>query len=111
MAFSSQTVWQAWLRSKGRCECDMPIHGHSRTCGRQLRWEDRGLQEGWNAWQVGHRLSPRMGGDNTLDNCEVLCWKCFKSRMADEGAEIRDSKIMKRKWRMNLPLGRRKTDT
>jgi hypothetical protein len=109
MAFSSETVWQAWLRSKGRCECTNPTHGHSRTCSRQLRWEDRGLPEGWNAWQAAHRTSANMGGDNSLDNCEVLCWKCYKTKMADEETEVHDSKIFRRKWRLNLPLGRRKS--
>jgi hypothetical protein len=87
----------------------MVTHEHASTCGRQLRWEDRGLQEGWNAWQIAHRVSPSMGGDSSLDNCEVLCWKCYKAKTTEMGVDLRDSKIMKRKWRFNLPLGRRKS--
>ena len=51
-----------------------------------------------------------MGGDSSLDNCEILCWKCHKARRAEEAPEVRDSKILKRKWRLNIPLGRRKAD-
>lgn len=108
MAFSGQTVWEAWLRSKGRCECMLPTHGHSGTCGRPLRWEERGREGGLNAWEAHHRTSPQMGGDDSLDNCEILCWRCHKARMTDDNPGVRDSTILKRKWRINLPHGRKR---
>lgn len=73
MAFSEETVLQAWRRAGGRCECRRTSHNHLNIrCGKTLVWENRG-REGWGAWEAHHINSN--GGDD-LSNCEILCWDC-----------------------------------
>ena len=73
MAFTESIVKQAWERSGGQCECRRRTHSHFYIpCGKQLRWEVRGKasQGGWESHQT------RIGGGDTLENCEILCWQC-----------------------------------
>ncbi|MDO8716439.1 MAG: HNH endonuclease [Dehalococcoidales bacterium] len=73
MAFTESVVKQAWERAGGQCECRRRTHSHFYIpCGKQLRWEVRGKasQGGWESHQT------RVGGGDTLENCEILCWQC-----------------------------------
>ena len=73
MAFTESIVKQAWERAGGQCECRRRTHSHFYIpCGKQLRWEVRGKasQGGWESHQT------RIGGGDTLENCEILCWQC-----------------------------------
>ncbi len=73
MAFAESVVKQAWERAGGQCECRRRTHSHFYIpCGKQLRWEVRGKasQGGWESHQT------RIGGGDTLENCEILCWQC-----------------------------------
>ena len=73
MAFTESVVKQAWERAGGQCECRRRTHSHFYIpCGKQLRWEIRGKsnQGGWESHQT------RIGGGDTLENCEILCWQC-----------------------------------
>jgi len=73
MAFSDETVLQAWRRAGGRCECRRISHNHPNIrCGKTLVWENRG-REGWGAWEAHHINS---NGEDDLSNCEILCWDC-----------------------------------
>lgn len=74
MAFSAEVVDQAWQRSDKSCECIRPDHGHWARCHKTLlKWE-RG-KEGWGGWEAHHVGSP---DDDSLANCEILCWECYK---------------------------------
>jgi len=76
MAFSDETVKQAWQRAGGKCECRRTTHDHSYVrCNKELVWENRGRETGRGAWEA-HHISAS-GGD-TLSNCEILCWDCHK---------------------------------
>ncbi len=75
MAFSEQTILEAWKRAKGRCECRRYTHNHTIPCNKELVWENRGRETGRGAWEAHHRGI--LGGDS-LSNCEILCWDCHK---------------------------------
>lgn len=66
--FSNRTRLQAWERSGGKCE----------ECGIKLHVGDRR--------EYDHRIPCALGGDNTLDNCVVLCGPCHKRKTASDDA-------------------------
>lgn len=74
MAFTSNTLLQAWERSGGTCECMRTIHNHSGICNAQLVFEEQGKQThtGWQAFHIGATF------DNSVYNCEIICWECQK---------------------------------
>jgi hypothetical protein len=75
MAFSDETIKQAWQKSGGRCECKRSSHDHLVfSCSNELIFENRG-REGSGTWEAHHINS--MDGDS-LSNCEILCWSCLK---------------------------------
>ena len=75
MAFPDDVVVQAWKRSGGKCECKGWKHNHKfARCNAQLIPAMR-RQEGQGRWEA-HRINRR--GDDTLSNCEILCWDCYK---------------------------------
>ena len=74
MAFSEETVKEAWKRARGKCECRRITHNHQYVrCNKELVWENRGRETGRGAWEAHHKSST--GGDS-LSNCEILCWDC-----------------------------------
>ena len=76
MAFSEDTVRQAWNRAGGKCECGRTSHNHTGgRCNSPLVWENRS-REGVGAWEANHRTRVESGGDDSLSNCEILCWPC-----------------------------------
>jgi len=82
MAFSDETINQAWTRSQGRCECTRTTHDHSLfRCPKQLYISARG-REGPGAWEAHH--TDNTGGDS-LSNCEILCWSCHKKTQSFGG--------------------------
>ncbi len=73
MAFSEETLREAWDRAGGQCECTRRTHRHFYTpCGRNLRWEKRG-QFADGGWEV--RQLDGMGAE-LASNCEILCTEC-----------------------------------
>ena len=75
MAFSDNDIEQVWKRSGGKCECRRWNHKHNVVrCGQALAFGIRGTA-GQGRWEA-HRVD-RSGGD-TLSNCEILCWDCYK---------------------------------
>ncbi len=75
MAFSDDTVKKAWKRADGKCECSRTTHGHSGRHNKTLSWDNRG-RDGWGKWEAHHKVSVASGGDDSLSNCEILCWDC-----------------------------------
>lgn len=78
MAFSISVVDAAWRRSGGRCECRRTTHGHSVPHGAVLVAVNRG-RDGIGAWETNHRTRVESGGDDSLSNCEILCWTCHRA--------------------------------
>lgn len=77
MAFSNETVGQAWKRAGGRCECKRLLHFHpNRRCNKDLAWENRGKREKRGCWEAHHITAVDSGGDDSLSNCEILCCEC-----------------------------------
>lgn len=65
MAFSEETVRQAWSRAKGKCE----------RCDRSLLSSSRGKESEYG-WEAHHINS---NGPDSLSNCEILCQECHKN--------------------------------
>ena len=72
MAFSEETVKEAWGRSEGRCHCRRTAHAHGAKCNKLLIWSSKG-REGWGGWEANHTGNP---DDDSLSNCEIICWNC-----------------------------------
>ena len=80
MAFSEETVRQAWIRAGGRCECRRATHYHPYTrCNKELVWENRGRESGRGAWETHHKDGNP--NNDALSNCEILCWDCHKKTL------------------------------
>jgi len=79
MAFSDETIEDAWRRAEGKCECRRSSHDHSyHRCDKWLVREDRGRETGTGAWEA-HHVS--ISGGDTFSNCEILCWDCHKKTL------------------------------
>ncbi|EDM70802.1 HNH nuclease [Roseobacter sp. AzwK-3b] len=64
--FSNRTRFQAWERARGKCE----------ECGVKLNVGDRR--------EFDHRIPCGLGGDNSLENCVVLCAACHRDKTDTE---------------------------
>ncbi len=66
MAFSEATKQAALTRASYRCECERTSHAkHSGRCTK-------------SATECHHKTAVKSGGDDTLSNCEVLCYECHE---------------------------------
>lgn len=82
MAFSEETVKQAWERSCGKCECRRASHEHHyKRCGKDLVFANRGRNSGRGDWEAHHITNVQSGGDDNLSNCEILCWDCHSKTL------------------------------
>ncbi len=81
MAFSEKTVNEAWMRSKGRCECERATHGHPARCPNLLQASSRGRENSVGAWEAHHVHTVEGGGEDQLSNCEILCWSCHEATL------------------------------
>ena len=72
--FPLMVIELAWERAKGQCECHHAVHAHHIPCGRKLKFEGRGVQQS-DGWEIHARNRDAAA---TLDNCEVLCTRCYK---------------------------------
>jgi hypothetical protein len=72
MAFSEQTLREAWRLARGRCECQRGDHGHTDRCNRPLVWGRLGYlgEGGWQARAWDEEA-------DAVENCEVLCIDCY----------------------------------
>jgi 5-methylcytosine-specific restriction endonuclease McrA len=81
MAFSEDVIKLAWKRAEERCECRRQRHDHAYVrCNKKLVWSNRG-RDGIGCWEAHHRLSVAAGGDDSLSNCEILCWDCHSKTL------------------------------
>lgn len=72
--FSPKTKTEAFTRARGRCE----------NCGVHIR---RG-----NGPEYDHIIEAFYDGDNSLDNCCVLCRNCHGSKTSDRAPELAKSR-------------------
>jgi hypothetical protein len=70
MAFSPATVQQALARARSICECRRPDHWHSPGVCQAFLWV--------SPYHAVHRTPPEQGGDESVDNCEIVCEACFR---------------------------------
>ena len=72
-----EKIENAWLRSKGLCECEQTTDGHQQRCLAVLQWERRGkgYQGGWEAYCSRHSNA---GGWEGVNQCKILCWACYE---------------------------------
>ncbi len=75
-SFTRETLMRAWLRAGAKCECNRMSHGHSGRCNRDLIWGSRG-REATGAWEAESRDNR---SDNSLSNCQIVCWDCHCHR-------------------------------
>jgi hypothetical protein len=80
--FSDFTVWEAFIRSKGQCECLSPYCsvGHMGRCRERFKYEERVTSDHANGYQAHHVVEFQNGGKGTLDNCQILCIPCHKAQ-------------------------------
>ncbi len=71
MDFSEDTKNRAFLRSGLKCECTSLSCGHIKKCGKALY---RGN------WHASYIKPLNSGGDNSLENCEVICNECYENQ-------------------------------
>lgn len=76
MAFSQETINQAWQRAGGRCECVLKNCTHHGRCNKIL--DPRNEREGMK-WHAHHIISQDAGGPDSLFNCQILCIDCHKN--------------------------------
>ena len=76
MAFSQDTINQAWHRTGGRCECTLKICGHQERCNKVL--DPQNKIEG-RKWHAHHIVSQNAGSLDNLSNCQILCVPCHEN--------------------------------
>ena len=69
MSFSEMTKDQAYARSGGQCECRRQDGLHYGRCSTRVPRRGPGVE-------YHHVHADRLGGPDTLSNCEVLCPRC-----------------------------------
>ncbi len=77
MVSFDEPVENAWMRSRGRCECCQSNHGHNGRCNCELVWEQRGRPFGEGAWESyrGNRVITVEW--EATQQCRILCWSCY----------------------------------
>jgi len=73
MAFSEDTIKQAFARAGKCCQCtrktcDHPTVTGGTRCTRTFTYGQQGTK-----WEAHHRVSVDAGGSDSLANCEILC--------------------------------------
>lgn len=78
--FSNKVKRDALQRANGKCE--------NEACGASLSL---------NKYHYDHRIPDQMGGDASLDNCQLLCWACHKEKTKADVADIAKAKRIERR--------------
>lgn len=73
--FSRKTKRDAFMRAGGHCEGTLP---NGSRCGCKLTV---------GKMTYDHRIPDWMGGEPTLENCQVLCSPCDKAKTAQDAAD------------------------
>ena len=93
--FTRTTMLAAWERSGGYCE--RKINGkRADGCGRKIFPSD--------GPEYDHIIADEHGGDNSLDNCQVLCVWCHKPKTrADMKVTVHGRKVRAAHARADKP--------
>ena len=78
MGFSDAVTAQAWSRSAGLCECQRISRNHGSRFMQTLSRFARGTETP-TGWEAHHITAVAAGGEDTLENCELLCQACHKA--------------------------------
>ena len=78
--FSNKVKRDALNRANGKCE--------NPACGASLSL---------NKYHYDHRIPDQMGGDASLDNCQLLCWACHKEKTKADVGDIAKAKRIERR--------------
>jgi 5-methylcytosine-specific restriction protein A len=78
--FSNKVKRDALQRANGKCE----VPG----CGASLSL---------NKYHYDHIIPDQMGGDASLDNCQVACFACHKEKTRKDVADIAKAKRIERR--------------
>lgn len=78
--FSAETKKAALQRANRKCE----VSG----CGAYLSL---------NRYHYDHITPAKMGGDASLENCQIACWSCHAVKTKDDVARIAKSRRIERK--------------
>ena len=76
MAFSQETIDQAWRQAGGKCECSLRNCGHTGRCNKVL---DPQNSTAGKKWHAHHVVSQEAGGSDGLSNCLILCVDCHEN--------------------------------
>lgn len=107
MAFSEETVKQAWQRSGGKCECRRERHEHHyKRCGKDLVFANRGRDSGRGAWEAHHKTNVQSDGSDALSNCEILCWECH-SKTLEQGNKVKSFSLKEIAQKQNISASKR----
>lgn len=77
MPFPEDVIKEAFKRSGGRCECTSDHDGDVNAPHLEGRCR-RTFSEEFGGWIAHHKVSIINGGDNSLENCEIICDGCHK---------------------------------
>ena len=75
--FSRKIRRQAWERANGQCEGT--LHRLDHQAGNITYRCTAPIDLG--RFEYDHRIPDWMGGDSSLENCEVLCLCCYENRV------------------------------
>ena len=76
--FQEEILKKAFFRANMRCQCEKDNHDHGNfTCFKQIIWENRGNKTERSGWEVNYLISPEKGEKLTIENYEILCWRCY----------------------------------
>ena len=78
MAFSENTVAEAFRFAGGQCQCLLLRCSHLGRCSKKFKFEDRELSHG-QGWRANHKQAVEDGGSDEVGNCEILCVPCHKN--------------------------------
>ena len=84
MEFDEATVKARWAATaKGQCECrNAKCTTHNARCTKSLQWGNRGRTQ--DSWEADHIIPSSEGGDNSVTNCQILCWPCHEIKTSNE---------------------------
>ena len=85
---SDETVENAWMRARMRCECEHRGQRASGRCDRELVWEHRGRVDCDGAWEARRDGGEKATGWEAVNQCAILCWDCYRSTC--EGCPMRE---------------------
>jgi len=78
--FTDKTKFAAWQRCGGHCE---------------IMWCKAKLAPG--RFTYDHRIPDQLGGDPSLDNCQVICRECDRDKTGRDATDIARAKRRERK--------------